>query len=226
MWAPNDTRWLYLFVPFFFLVAGSIIYLHLSDDEVVPHPWMWEDEKALYVCDAPDWVLDVLDEAVSFVEPWAPYSDVVVTSSCFDIPDVVQCSFHQQMVPCAEGAVLLTSAGVGYDFGGTEDGGHGDESSLSVNGRTGSILFATIELPLRLEQIRRVVFIEKEDAFDVEASQWPSRVHFLVVAHALLHAEGYEHVFHELLGSVSAEPHGHIMASSIAGLGTDTSGLR
>ena len=223
MWAPNDKRWLLIFTPFLLLVVGTLLYLHLSDAETVPKPGHWDTEKALYVCDAPDWVSGNVEEAVEFVKPWATYSSVTVKASCSDIPEVTQCTFKGRQISCVEGAVLLTMASQGYDFGTMEEGGHGDESNVSAKKGSGEILYATSEFPGDLEDIRKIVF--DDETLEIKESDWPVNAELLVVIHALLHDEGYDHVVNDLPGPFYAEPHGHIMARSIAKLGKSTVGL-
>lgn len=220
MWKPNDPRWLIPGGLFTLLVVGLLMYLHLSNAETVPKQRQWTHEKSIYVCEAPKWVEESFEEALDLVKPWVRYSAVMrLSGSCADAADVdTSCTYGDRTVPCVTGATVVTTADQHFDFGDMEEGGHGDETLAKVEKETGNIVSVTILFPEDLQSIRAV-------GPNLELADWPPDVQVLVIAHALLHAEGYDHVVNDLPGPFYAEPTGHIMARSIGKLGRSTEGL-
>lgn len=203
MWASNDTRWLIPFSLFCGGIVASLVYLHASDAEEVPQTASWSIDKPLAVCEAPDWVYDNLDAALALVAPWVTYSSIEVVGG--ECPEMVTplCVYELEegaprTVACVELGVLLTMSDQAFTSG------HGDETLLES--QEGGITKATVLFPGELEN----------RSGDVE---------ILVIAHALLHAEGYLHVINNLPKPFSAEPTGHLMADSTSKLGTGTDGL-
>jgi hypothetical protein len=245
MWAPNDKRWLIPGGIFTAAVVGLLLYLNLSNAEEVPRVQFegdeegevveahWSDSKPLYVCEAPDWVAGNAKRAVEFVKPLGiTYSDVVVLDGpCSGLANTKQCTYETKSgartVDCVEGGIILTLADSGYNFGTMEEGGHGDETLLSVDYSNGEIEHVTALFPADLEDIKAIVF--NDDAAMGESmiseADWPVDAEFLVVTHALIHAEGYDHVVNRLFGPFFSEPTGHIMARNIVKLGESTAGL-
>lgn len=201
-------------------VVGLLLYLHLSDAEHTPKPRQWTHAKKLYVCEAPDWVAGNLDEAVEFVKPWAKYSAVVKAEGpCSTVVDVIiDCEYGSRVLPCIREGVLLTMADQKFDYGSMEEGGHGDETVSSFSQETGDITKVTAVFPETLDAIAPI-------GENLETPERPVDAEMLVVAHALLHAEGYDHVVNDLPGPFYAEPTGNIMARSIPKLGRGTDGL-
>lgn len=242
MWAPNSTKWLYIGAPFTIGVAGLIIYLNVAGAEQVPRVKFeaednkvseahWPGEKALYVCGSPDWVHGNIDEAVKFVGGLGiTYTSVHKTEGpCSGFPEVLTCDYAVKgeavrELDCVPGGIVLTLADGGYNFGTMEDGGHGDETKLSLDWRTGDISNVTGLFPADLEDIK-ALRINEDDEF--EESDWPMNAELLVVIHSLIHADGFDHVLTPLGcgGAIYAEPTGHIMARDIGKLGMDTAGL-
>jgi hypothetical protein len=222
MWAPNDNRWLLFFVPFCAFVAGSIIYMNLSNAEEVPKTRQWNRSKSLYVCDAPDYIVKELDRALEFVGPYSSYDKVMVSAYCMDFPEVqAQCSYDGgRIAPCLEGAHLITGADQAFQFGSGSDGGHGDEG-LWMADPENNLTRVTTMFPSDLHAI----IPDVEDPEEHPVLNLPHDIAFLVLCHALLHAEGYDHVFLDLPGPFVAEPTGHIMQADITKLGTSTTGL-
>jgi hypothetical protein len=225
MWAPNDTRWLLPFCIVLAGVGGLLLYLHLSNAEETPKPRQWLAEKPLYICELPDWAEANVKDALEFVEPWSKYKAVVhIDGPCSSSPDVsALCDYALEegtrTVPCVEKGVLLTKADAGYDFGTMEEGGHGDDTLYLAHKETGNLSRVTIVFP---DDLGAVMPINE----DLETPRLPADHEFLVVAHALLHAEGYEHVLIDLPGPFRAEQTGNIMNPNIPDLGRITDGLR
>lgn len=219
MWSPNDPRWLIPFSIFFAGVVGCLSYLHLSDAEQVPQALSWEGDKALYVCNAPAWVRENLDEAITLVEPWAHYTLIeIIDGPCENVKGITPVlpgplKVDGRDVPYAQGAVLITMADGAFDYGTSTSGGHGDETIWSSS--DGLFEKVTILFPEDLS------YIASQD----QGMTWPEDVEVLVISHALLHAEGFDHVFVDLPGPFSSEPTGHMMSGSISKLGFSMDGL-
>jgi hypothetical protein len=205
---------------FTLFVVGLLAYLHLADAEHTPKDRQWPGEKVLYICDAPDWVVGNVDEAVELVKPHAKFAGVVkVEGPCSTVADlIIDCEFGDRSAPCVMDAVVLTMAGQDFDFGSMDEGGHGDETLSSWSTETGNITKVTAMFPDDLQTIQPI-------GENLETPDWPIDAEMLIVAHALLHAEGYDHVATNLPGPFYAEPTGNIMARSITKLGRGLDGL-
>ncbi len=219
MWSSNDPKWLLVAGPITLAVVGLLAYLHASNKEIVPKTAEWLSPKPLYVCEAPAWVTGNLDEALEVVKPWAKFSGVIKAKGpCSTVVDVIRdCEYRIdkeiRTVPCARGAVLLTGADQKFNFGNLEKGGHGDETLRHAV--VTELQYVTALFPDLLQSISNA-----SGTLD-----WPADIEVLVVAHALLHAEGYGHVVNDLPGPLYAEPTGHLMATRISKLGRLTEGL-
>jgi len=242
LWAPNDKRWLLFGIPFTLFVAGLIIYLNVGGKEVVPHIQLeglngdtveahWNGDKEMFVCGAPDYVYGLSDRAVAFLRPHGiRYSSVTKTEGpCSSIKGMRTCEYEDKekglrLLPCMDGAIVMTMADGKFNFGGIDGGGHGDETFLSTNLETGEISHVTAIFPDDFESIRSME-IDGKGLFTDD--DFPVEVEFFTVVHAQVHAEGRDHVRTSLgfNGWIYAEPTGHVMSSSMKKLGPNTKGL-
>ena len=209
-YALSDTYGKWVGIVFTAFVIGLLLYLHLFAATSVEKTRKWVGGKDLYVCEAPAWVKKDLNGALQLVAPWVTFDTIIQAPGlCGTVDGVtVACAYDGRPSTCAPGHVLLTLMDQVYDLD------HGDETLYTLQSRNSNILKnVTILFPPVLDP---PVGVDYDP---------PADLGVLVIAHALLHAEGYDHVVSELPGPFAAEPTGHIAASSIPKLGRNTEGL-
>jgi hypothetical protein len=212
MWASNDPKWLLIAGPILVGVAGLLFYLHTSDAEV-PKPRHWAAEKALYACDdLPDYVSERLDAALELVKDYSEYTARVDTPCPHEVNGIEQCEYNVDgkvyTTFCKNGAVVFALAGGDFDW---TKGDHGLHKTLD----DGQFVRQTTVFPSVLDL---------EDA-DEEGNHLPKDHRLVVVAHSLLHAEGYDHTRTELPGPFVAQQSGSLMHPYIYKAGYGTEGL-
>ncbi len=193
---------------FITLVVGLLLYLHLGGKVEVPRTVEpLAGTKKVYVCEgAPDWVYAELPDAMEFWRSHGvSYGAVIEDAQC---PPA--CSIGERLVPCREGGITIDLRDQPY----VDD--HADETlRKSVDGK---LKWATILLP------RGILPSEEADAPTLSKD-----VDALVLAHALGHAEGFEHSVTRITrgknaGAV-AHKTGELMHPKLHHLGWGTAGL-
>lgn len=209
-------------------VSLLILTLHASQAKVQEYALPLPDHKDIVVCkDAPEWVVRAVErkKVLSFwKDHGVTYGEVLFDQDCpaeCEWPDPI--TGIVEMVPCRPGAIVLDMMTV--DQAKIGSGSPGDRgywiADPGLGEKLGRLRWFTTVFPAELEP----PLVEDEDGFPVDTT--PKDLSDLVVAHALGHAEGYDHSYTKVVGKKAvAHKRGELMNPYLEQLGWGDQGLR